>query len=77
MSRAASNRVLLGGAVVSVLIMLNYYVFVQRPANALAAVPEFIGKRALLWPAVTLVVSVAAAPCSGVRQRSRPRRDLD
>jgi hypothetical protein len=77
MSREASNRVLLGSAGATVLFMLNWYVFVQRPANVLAATPEFIGKCALLWPAVVLVVGVVATGVVELRSWGRPRRDFD
>ena len=60
MSRAACNRVLALSGVIALLTVLNYTLFVRPSATGLQGALEVIGKTALLWPVVALVIGVLA-----------------
>jgi hypothetical protein len=59
-SRSVCNRILAFSAVVALLIVLNYTLFVYPPGNLLQGVLEVVGKTALLWPVIALVLGVLA-----------------
>jgi hypothetical protein len=59
-SRSVCNRILAFSAVVALLIVLNYTLFVNPPGNLLQGVLAVVGKTALLWPVIALVLGVLA-----------------
>ena len=60
MSRALCNRILFLGFAIALAVVLNYTLFVKPAGNLAAAVPEIVGKTALLGPGVALVLGVLA-----------------
>lgn len=54
------NRVLALSAVIAVLFVLYYRIFVRPLSDLLSAIPEILGASLLLWAAVAIVLGMLA-----------------